>query len=415
MSRATWSHPSLGPDDLSSGWRPRVTTGVIVLADGTVIEGFGVGTTGSAVGEICFNTAMTGYEEILTDPSYAAQIITFTFPHIGVVGVNDEDIEVVNVAAASAAVGAIIRADLSGPSNFRAHARLDGWLKARGVVGVTGVDTRALTTLIRERGMPNAVIAHVSDSAFDLDALRAKAARWPGIDGMDLVPEVGSTQRYDWDETSWALESGYSPRQATRFYVVAIDYGTKRNILRLLNDCGCAVTVVPATTRPEDILALKPDGIVLSNGPGDPTATGAYAVPTIQALLEARVPVFGVCLGHQLLGLAVGARTVKMPQGHHGANHPVKDFLTGKVEVVSMNHGFAVERASLPANAEETHVSLFDGSNCGIALADRPAFSVQYHPEASPGPRDSHYLFRRFVDLIAASKAGATRAVLAGC
>ncbi|HTZ66152.1 MAG TPA: glutamine-hydrolyzing carbamoyl-phosphate synthase small subunit [Roseiarcus sp.] len=411
MSHATLPHVSPDPDDRSSGWRPRIATGVIVLADGTLIEGFGVGATGSAVGEICFNTAMTGYEEILTDPSYAAQIITFTFPHIGIVGVNEEDIEAVETAA-SAAVGAIMRADLSGPSNFRAHGRLDGWLKARGVIGVTGVDTRALTTLIRERGMPNAVIAHSPDGAFDLDALRTEAARWPGIDGMDLVPAVGATQRYGWDETSWTPESGYARRRATRYHVVAIDYGTKRNILRLLNDCGCAVTVVPATARPQDILALEPDGIVLSNGPGDPAATGEYAVPTIQALLEAKVPLFGVCLGHQLLGLAVGARTVKMPQGHHGANHPVKDFLTGKVEIVSMNHGFAVDRASLPANAEETHVSLFDGSNCGIALADRPAFSVQYHPEASPGPRDSHYLFRRFVDMIAASKtAEATRAV----
>jgi len=403
MTSATQSSLSPGADDPSSGWRPRIATGVIVLGDGAVIEGFGVGATGAAVGEICFNTAMTGYEEILTDPSYAAQIVTFTFPHIGVVGVNDEDIEVVN-AAGSAAVGAVMRADLSAPSNFRARARLDGWLKARGIIGVTGVDTRALTTLIRERGMPNAVIAHSPDGAFDLDALRAEAARWPGIDGMDLVPAVGATQRYDWDETSWTLEGGYGRRQAARFHVVAVDYGTKRNILRLLNDCGCAVTVVPATATPEDILALKPDGVVLSNGPGDPAATGEYAVPTIRGLLEAKVPVFGICLGHQLLALAVGARTVKMPQGHHGANHPVKDFTTDKVEVVSMNHGFAVDRASLPANAKETHVSLFDGSNCGLALADRPAFSVQYHPEASPGPRDSHYLFRRFVDMIAASK-----------
>jgi carbamoyl-phosphate synthase small subunit len=410
MSRATQPDLPLEPDDASHGWRPRIATGVIALGDGVVIEGFGVGASGSAVGEVCFNTAMTGYEEILTDPSYAAQIVTFTFPHIGIVGVNDEDIEVLNAASASAAVGAIMRADLSGPSNFRAKARLDSWMKARGIIGVTGVDTRALTTLIRERGMPNAVIAHSPDGAFDLDALRAKAAAWPGIDGMDLVPAVGSTQRSDWDETSWTLENGYSRRDATRFHVVAIDYGTKRNILRLLSDTGCAVTVVPTTASAEEILALNPDGVVLSNGPGDPAATGEYAVPTIQALLETKVPLFGVCLGHQLLGLAVGARTVKMPQGHHGANHPVKDFTTGKVEVVSMNHGFAVDRASLPANAEETHVSLFDGSNCGIALADRPAFSVQYHPEASPGPRDSHYLFQRFVDLIAASKSKATGA-----
>ncbi len=405
MSSATANGPGASADEgIASGWRPRVATGVIVLADGQVIEGFGVGAIGSAVGEVCFNTAMTGYEEILTDPSYAAQIITFTFPHIGIVGVNDEDIEVVNPAASSAAIGAILRAEISEPSNFRAKARLDGWLKSRGIIGVTGVDTRALTTFIRKNGMPNAVIAHSPDGAFDLDALRAEAARWPGIDGMDLVPVVGATQRYDWNETSWTLENGYGKRAATRFHVVAVDYGIKRNILRLLNDCGCAVTVVPATASAEDILALKPDGVFLSNGPGDPAATGEYAVPTIQALLETRTPLFGICLGHQLLGLAVGGRTLKMPQGHHGANHPVKDFTTGKVEIVSMNHGFAVDRASLPANARETHVSLFDGSNCGVALVDRPAFSVQYHPEASPGPRDSHYLFRRFVDLIAASK-----------
>ena len=353
---------------------------------------------------MCFNTAMTGYEEILTDPSYAAQIITFTFPHIGVVGVNDEDVEAVNAAAATAAVGAIFRSDLSDPSNFRAKGRLDAWLRLRGIVGLTGVDTRALTTLIRCSGMPNAVIAHSPDGAFDLDALRAEAKRWAGIDGTDLVPQVGATQRYDWDETSWTLESGYGQRLETRFHVVAVDYGVKRNILRLLNDCGCSVTVVPATATADEILALRPDGVFLSNGPGDPAATGEYAVPTIRALLETNIPLFGICLGHQLLGLAVGARTVKMPQGHHGANHPVKDFTTNKVEIVSMNHGFAVDRDTLPANAKETHVSLFDGSNCGVALTDRPAFSVQYHPEASPGPRDSHYLFRRFVDLIATSK-----------
>ncbi|RBP03525.1 carbamoyl-phosphate synthase small subunit [Roseiarcus fermentans] len=403
MASATISPFPAVTDGNPSGWRPRVATGVLVLASGAVIEGFGVGAAGSAVGEVCFNTAMTGYQEILTDPSYAAQIITFTFPHIGIVGINGEDIEVVNAAAATAAVGAVFRADLSGPSNFRAHGALDAWLKARGVVGLAGVDTRALTTLIRKAGMPNAVIAHSPDGVFDLDALRAEAARWPGIDGMDLVPQVGATQRYGWDETSWTLGRGYGKRGETRFHVVAVDYGIKRNILRLLNDCGCAVTVVPATASAEEILALRPDGIFLSNGPGDPAETGRYAVPTIQALLETRIPLFGICLGHQLLGLAVGGRTIKMPQGHHGANHPVKDFTTDKVEIVSMNHGFAVDRDSLPPTVIETHVSLFDGSNCGVALTDRPAFSVQYHPEASPGPRDSHYLFRRFVGLMEAA------------
>ena len=410
MSSATSQNIAPAPNDRPvAGWRPRVATGVLVLANGDVIEGFGIGATGSAVGEVCFNTAMTGYQEILTDPSYAAQIVTFTFPHIGIVGVNDEDVEVVNAAASSAAVGAIFRAELSEPSSFRARARLDAWLKARGLIGLTGVDTRALTTLIRTRGMPNAMIAHSPDGAFDLDALRAEAARWPGIDGMDLVPTVGSTQRYDWDETSWTLESGYGRRLETRFHVVAVDYGVKRNILRLLNDCGCSVTVVPATATAEEIIALRPDGVFLSNGPGDPAETGKYAVPTIQALLETKIPLFGICLGHQLLGLAVGGRTLKMPQGHHGANHPVKDFTTNKVEIVSMNHGFAVDRDTLPANVKETHVSLFDGSNCGVALTDRPAFSVQYHPEASPGPRDSHYLFRRFVGLMEAAKEGKTQ------
>ncbi len=411
MSSATSQNIAPDPSDgRAAGWRPRLATGVLVLANGEVIEGFGIGATGSAVGEVCFNTAMTGYQEILTDPSYAAQIVTFTFPHIGIVGVNDEDVEVVNAAASSAAVGAIFRAELSEPSSFRAHGRLDTWLKARGLIGLTGVDTRALTTLIRTHGMPNAMIAHSPDGAFDLDALRAGAARWPGIDGMDLVPAVGSTQRYDWDETSWTLESGYGRRLETRFHVVAVDYGVKRNILRLLNDCGCSVTVVPATATAEEIVALRPDGVFLSNGPGDPAETGRYAVPTIKALLETKIPLFGICLGHQLLGLAVGGRTLKMPQGHHGANHPVKDFTTDKVEIVSMNHGFAVDRDSLPANVKETHVSLFDGSNCGVALTDRPAFSVQYHPEASPGPRDSHYLFRRFVGLMEAAKEGKTEA-----
>jgi len=403
MSNATRpsSSPPVGP---ASGWAARRPTALLVLANGLTIEGFGVGATGSAVGEVCFNTAMTGYQEILTDPSYAGQIITFTFPHIGVIGTNDEDIETVNLAASAGARGAIFRANIAEPSNFRATRRLDAWLKARGIIGLTGIDTRALTAMIRRDGMPNAVIAHRPDGEFDRDALLAEAKAWPGIDGMDLVPSVTSMQRYEWDQTSWKLGCGYGVRRETRHRVVAIDYGVKRNILRLLSDSGCAVTVTPATTTAEEILAMEPDGVFLSNGPGDPAETGKYAVPTIQGLLEARTPIFGICLGHQMLGLAVGARTVKMPQGHHGANHPVKDFTTGKVEIVSMNHGFAIDPATLPANARTTHVSLFDGSNCGIALTDRPAFSVQHHPEASPGPHDSHYLFRRFVDSMGAPR-----------
>jgi carbamoyl-phosphate synthase small subunit len=387
-------------DNKAEGWSAPRITGLLALADGTTIEGYGLGATGAAVGEVCFNTAMTGYEEILTDPSYAGQIITFTFPHIGIVGTNEEDIETVSMAAAAGARGVIMRAPVGDPSSFRATRGLDAWLKARGIIGLSGIDTRALTTMIRERGMPNAVIAHSSDGQFDRAALTAEAAAWPGIDGMDLVPSVTSSQRYEWDEGVWALGAGYRAGGAGRYKVVAIDYGVKRNILRLLVDAGCSVTVVPATTSGAEILALRPDGVFLSNGPGDPAETGKYAVPAIRELLASRTPVFGICLGHQMLGLAVGARTLKMRQGHHGANHPVKDFTTDKVEIVSMNHGFALDKQTLPANAEETHVSLFDGSNCGIALNDAPAFSVQHHPEASPGPRDSHYLFKRFVAMM---------------
>jgi carbamoyl-phosphate synthase small subunit len=380
-------------------------TALIVLADGLVIEGFGFGATGEAVGEVCFNTAMTGYEEILTDPSYAGQIVTFTFPHIGVVGTNDEDIETVNMAASAGARGAILRADVTDPSNYRATRRLDAWMRARGIIGVAGVDTRALTARIRKLGMPNAVIAHDPSGEFDRAALLAKAKAFPGIDGMDLVPDVGTTQRYEWDETSWTLENGYGRRGEAKYRVVAVDYGIKRNILRLLADAGCEVIVAPATASAEEIMALKPDGVFLSNGPGDPAETGRYAVPVIRQILETRTPTFGICLGHQMLGLAIGAKTLKMPQGHHGANHPVKDFTTDKVEIVSMNHGFAIDPATLPDNAQVTHVSLFDNSNCGIALTDRPAFSVQYHPEASPGPRDSHYLFKRFVEAMERNRA----------
>jgi carbamoyl-phosphate synthase small subunit len=388
-----------------SGWADSRATALLVLADGTVLEGYGLGATGHAVGEVCFNTAMTGYEEILTDPSYAGQIITFTFPHIGNVGTNEEDIETVNMAATPGARGVILRTAITEPSSWRATAHLDQWLKRRAIIGLAGIDTRALTSLIREKGMPNAVIAHAPDGKFDLDALKKEACEWPGLVGMDLVPMVTSGQRFTWDETEWMLGEGYGRAQNGEFHVVAIDYGIKRNILRLLAGTAGKVTVVPATTSAEDILAMKPDGVFLSNGPGDPAATGAYAVPVIRKLIDTGTPTFGICLGHQMLGIALGGTTKKMHQGHHGANHPVKDLTTGKVEITSMNHGFAVDKESLPTNVEQTHVSLFDGSNCGLALKDKPVFSVQYHPEASPGPRDSHYLFRRFADLMKAKKA----------
>ena len=385
-------------------WTEPVPTALLVLADGTVLEGMGLGAPGHAVGEVCFNTAMTGYEEILTDPSYAGQIITFTFPHIGNVGTNDEDIETINLAATPGARGVILSTGITSPSNYRATRHLDQWLKSRGIIGLAGIDTRALTSLIRTKGMPNAVIAHAPDGKFDLDALTKEAREWPGLVGMDLVPMVTSGQRFTWDETPWVWDKGYGRQESGEFHVVAIDYGIKRNILRLLASVGCKVTVVPAKTSAEDIVALKPDGVFLSNGPGDPAATGEYAVPVIRDIIAKDIPTFGICLGHQMLGIAVGGTTMKMHQGHHGANHPVKDLVTGKVEITSMNHGFAVDRESLPANATETHVSLFDGSNCGMALKDKPVFSVQYHPEASPGPRDSHYLFTRFAELMRARK-----------
>jgi carbamoyl-phosphate synthase small subunit len=390
----------MNPKQATNGWAEEKPTALLVLADGMVLEGFGLGATGAEVGEVCFNTAMTGYQEVLTDPSYAGQIITFTFPHIGNVGVNDEDIETVNMAAAHGARGVVLQADITDPSNYRASRNLDQWLKARGIVGLAGIDTRALTSLIREKGMPNGVIAHMPDGKFDLDSLKERASKWPGLDGMDLVPTVTTAQRYSWDETPWEWGKGYGREENPEFNVVCIDYGIKRNILRLLAANKCKVTVVPATTSAEDILGMKPDGVFLSNGPGDPAATGKYAVPVIRKLLDSGTPTFGICLGHQMLGLAIGAKTMKMHQGHHGANHPVKDKTTGKVEITSMNHGFAVDPKTLPADAEETHVSLFDGSNAGIQLKSKPAFSVQYHPEASPGPRDSRYLFERFVGLM---------------
>ena len=391
----------------STRWAEPKATALLVLADGTVLEGLGFGATGHAVGEVCFNTAMTGYEEILTDPSYAGQIITFTFPHIGNVGTNEEDIETVNLAATPGARGVVLHSPITDPSNFRSTRHLDQWLKARGIIGLSGLDTRALTALIREKGMPNAVIAHDALGKFDLAALKKEAREWPGLVGMDLVPMVTSGQRFSWDETPWVWGKGYGRQDNPKFHVVAIDYGIKRNILRQLAGAGCRVTVVPAQTSADDIFALKPDGVFLSNGPGDPAATGEYAVPVIRKMIESGIPTFGICLGHQMLGLAVGGKTMKMHQGHHGANHPVKDLVTGKVEITSMNHGFALDSKTLPKNAAETHVSLFDGSNCGIALKDKPVFSVQYHPEASPGPRDSHYLFERFVAMMGKRNAAA--------
>ena len=384
----------------SGPWAEAPPTARLVLADGSVIVGTGLGATGSAVGEVCFNTAITGYQEILTDPSYAGQIVVFTFPHIGNVGTNNEDTETSNLASRSGVRGAVLRADVTDPSSWRAHDHLDTWLKARGIIAIAGVDTRALTALIREKGMPNGVIAHEPSGQFDIGKLAAEAKAWSGLVGLDLVPEVTSGQVYTWDEMRWAWGKGYQRQQAPELHVVAVDYGLKRNILRCLATAGCRVTVVPATTTAEDILARDPDGVFLSNGPGDPAATGEYAVPEIKKLVASGLPTFGICLGHQMLGLALGARTSKMAQGHHGANHPVKDFTTEKVEITSMNHGFAVDRETLPTEVEETHVSLFDGSNCGLRIKGKPVFSVQYHPEASPGPEDSHYLFIRFINMM---------------
>ncbi|MDB5682537.1 MAG: carbamoyl-phosphate synthase small subunit [Sphingomonas bacterium] len=377
---------------------PQGATGVLVLADGSLIWGRGFGAVGSAVGEVCFNTAMTGYQEVMTDPSYAGQIINFTFPHIGNVGANPEDIEAQNPHA----LGLIVREDVTEPSNFRSTQHFDTWLKHNGRIGLAGVDTRALTRAIRVQGAPNGVIAHNPAGEFDILALVEQARAWPGLEGMDLAREVSALQSYKWDDGLWTLGEGYATHSANADgpHVVAIDYGLKRNILRNLVAAGARVTVVPATATFDEVMAHAPDGVFLSNGPGDPAATGEYAVPVIRQLLEISKPIFGICLGHQLLGLAVGAKTSKMHQGHRGANHPVKRSSDGRVEITSMNHGFAVEADSLPANAEPTHISLFDGSLAGLRLTDKPAFSVQYHPEASPGPQDSHYLFEQFVSAL---------------
>jgi carbamoyl-phosphate synthase small subunit len=376
-------------------------TGALVLADGSVFLGQGLGAIGAAEGEVCFNTAMTGYQEILTDPSYAAQIVAFTFPHIGNVGTNIEDIETSSPAAAAAARGAVFRTVPTTPSNWRSQDDLGSWLRKRNIIALAGLDTRALTKRIREHGMPNGVIAHAPDGKFDLDALHARAKAWSGLDGLDLAKDVTTAQSYIVGEKRWQWPIGVRPLEKPRFTVVVMDYGVKRNILRALGDIGAKTIVLPATATAEEALAHKPDGVLLSNGPGDPAATGVYAAPQIKKLVDSGLPVMGVCLGHQMLGLALGAKTQKMAQGHHGANHPVQDKSTGKVEIVSMNHGFAIDAKTLPKGVKETHVSLFDGSNCGIELEGKPVFSVQYHPEASPGPQDSHYLFERFAALMA--------------
>ncbi|PTM92616.1 carbamoyl-phosphate synthase small subunit [Mycoplana dimorpha] len=387
-------------------WTSEKPTALLVLADGTVIEGKGIGATGKVQAEVCFNTALTGYEEILTDPSYLGQIVTFTFPHIGNVGTNGEDIEDLTPAARHGAVGVIFKADITDPSNYRAVKHLDTWLKARGIIGLCGIDTRALTAWIRENGAPNAVIAHDPSGVFDIETLKAEAKAWSGLVGLDLAKVVSSGQSAHWSQRPWVWNEGYDDLSEgeAKYHIVALDFGVKRNILRLFAGLGCKVTVMPATSSAEEVLAQKPDGLFLSNGPGDPAATGKYAAPVIRELIKTGIPMFGICLGHQILGLALGAKTEKMHQGHHGANHPVKDHTTGKVEIVSMNHGFAVASDSLPEGVEETHVSLFDGTNCGLRLVGKPVFSVQHHPEASPGPQDSHYLFRRFLNLVREKK-----------
>ena len=377
-------------------------TACLVLADGTIFYGRGFGATGEVVAELVFNTAMTGYQEIMTDPSYAAQVVTFTFPHIGNTGVTPEDEEAPDPVAS----GIVVKWDVTDPSNWRAVADLSAWMEKRGRIGMSGVDTRRLTRAIRQQGAPHVVLAHDPDGNFDIESLIARARAWPGLVGMDLAREVSCAQSYRWDEGLWRWPGGFGPDQRPEnpFRVVAVDYGAKRNILRSLAESGADVTVLPATATAEDILSHDPEGVFLSNGPGDPEATGAYAVPMIRSLLARDLPIFGICLGHQMLALALGAQTIKMNHGHHGANHPVKDMESGKVEITSMNHGFAVDAQTLPEGVIETHVSLFDGSNCGLRVAEKPVFSVQYHPEASPGPQDSAHLFDRFAEAMQARR-----------
>jgi carbamoyl-phosphate synthase small subunit len=384
------------PENMFDAEAHLTPTGALVLADGTVFKGYGVGAAGMAVGEVCFNTAMSGYQEILTDPSYAAQIITFTFPHVGNVGANAEDLE----NARPFARGLVLRQPITADANYRSDGDLQSWLEAMNLIGVSGLDTRSLTRHIRLNGAPNGVVVHAPDGNLDIEAALAMAKGFDGLEGMDLTKEVTCAAPYTWDEARWSRESGFATRTEEAAHVVCVDYGVKRNILRNFAATGARITVVPATTAADEILALKPDGIFLSNGPGDPFATGEYALPIIKDLIASGLPLFGICLGHQLLALALGAKTKKMHQGHRGANHPVKDLDTGKVEITSMNHGFDVDSASLPIGVIETHRSLFDGTLCGLRVEGKPIYSVQHHPEASPGPQDSFYLFDQFIKII---------------
>ncbi|MCJ8324480.1 MAG: glutamine-hydrolyzing carbamoyl-phosphate synthase small subunit [Rhizobiales bacterium] len=389
-----------------ANWSLEKPTALLLLADGTEIYGTGVGKQGSSIAEVCFNTSITGYQEILTDPSYAGQIVTFTYPHIGNIGTNDDDMETLNWQTRSGVSGLVIRADITAASSYRSTQEFNEWLIKRDIIGISNIDTRALTALIRDKGTPNAIICHNQNGQFDIEALLSQVQNWGGLEGLDLAKTVTCTDILSWDEKRWNWEvadqnaTGFTNLKSAEKHIVVVDYGVKRNILRCLTNLNCKVTIVPANTSADAIFALNPDGIFLSNGPGDPAATGKYAVPTIQTLIKSGKPIFGICLGHQMLAIALGGSTVKMHQGHHGANHPVLDNITNKVEITSMNHGFAVDAATLPAGVVESHVSLFDGSNCGLEVTGKPIFSVQHHPEASPGPQDSYYLFDRFFELL---------------